>query len=524
MDKLQKICLNIIAGIGTIIFAVLSYYSLRYTVTRYYSGHLIDGKDNIISGLIWFILTVILAVLVKKTVCTSKKSKLVVHIAAVICSAGAVLLCFKLMKSADFQPITDALQIVYNAVYIAKGDYEAVYDMGYGYFRLYPYQLGLVELYTFLFKLTGKSSYDIILTVQSVLTGVAVYAGFRTVRELFDDIRSEIIYLLLILSFLPIYFYAMFYYGETWGICFAMLGIWMFTASISIKNQGKKRVAAYFIAATLFMCVACVARGALIIVWIAMLCIQFIVLLKRKKILPFAAMFIMLAAILTAEHGMTALAERQTGLDFGDGCPKLMWIAMGLDENEGSIFGPGSYNGFNADNFIASGYDTEVCTEMAKEHIAENIQTFIQNPRRMISFFKTKTMNQWNEPTYGAFYHTYYIQNQQEWVDRVYFDDTVHGNVMNYMNRYQFILYFSILGYFISLFRSKSGNKYAVEKYLPGLIIIGEFMLSLLWECRSRYVYPYIVLAVPCAVAGLMMYADILMSSVHNVKKHFHNK
>jgi hypothetical protein len=182
-----------------------------------------------------------------------------------------------------------------------------------------------------------------------------------------------------------------------------------------------------------------------------------------------------------------------------------MWIAMGLDKNEGSIFGPGSYNGFNADNYIASGYDAEFCRQLAYDHIAEVVQSWGGDPAGMFSFFKTKTMAQWNEPTYGAFYHTYYMENQQEWLDRIYFDEDINGIIRQYMNQYQFILYFAVFGYFINLFI----KKHDVLKYLPGLIIIGEFFLSLMWESRSRYVYPYIVLVIPAAVVGLMFYADI---------------
>ena len=46
------------------------------------------------------------------------------------------------------------------------------------------------------------------------------------------------------------------------------------------------------------------------------------------------------------------------------------------------------------------------------------------------------------------------------------------------------------------------------KKYFLGLILVGEIFFSIIWEAQSRYVYPYIVMALPCMAAGMKSCTD----------------
>ena len=48
-------------------------------------------------------------------------------------------------------------------------------------------------------------------------------------------------------------------------------------------------------------------------------------------------------------------------------------------------------------------------------------------------------------------------------------------------------------------------------EYLPGVILIGEFCFSMIWEANSRYVYPYAVLMIPFAACSLAYAGDLLL-------------
>ena len=260
-------------------------------------------------------------------------------------------------------------------------------------------------------KLTGNMTVGLLEIIQSLFTGMSVYAGFRITRELFHKTNTEIVYLLLAVLCLPQYLYAMFIYGESLGICATMYACFF---SLQANREG----------------------------------------ISIKRSLCYYAVILFPVLIMTGK-GMTALAEKQAQTDYGDGCPKIMWVAMGLQENEEFPQFPGTYNGFNADTYKANDYD--------------------------------------------AFFSTYYMQNQKEWVDRVYFDDIVHSRVVLIMDNYQFLIYLMLLVYFLNLLTGKD----EIGTLLPVLILVGGFLFSLIWEGRSRYVYPYLVIALPCVAEGV---------------------
>jgi hypothetical protein len=192
-----------------------------------------------------------------------------------------------------------------------------------------------------------------------------------------------------------------------------------------------------------------------------------------------------------------------------------MWIAMGLQENEDSELIPGSYNGFNQDPYIECGYDSSRASEIAKEAIKESLSNWMKHPDEMLSFFRRKIMCQWNNPDYGAFYYTHYMEEPEEWLYNLYFDDEVNGRAIKFLDNYQLMFYVACALFFLMLFRK---NK-KPELLLPGLILVGEFMLSLIWESSSRYVYPCIVICMPCAAAGLTYVTNILKLPQKHIKE-----
>lgn len=501
MEKLQKIGLKAITVIGAMIFLVLSYYSFRYTMTRAYSGKLTDNRVSVVSQLLFLTISILLVWMVRKALRNIPQR--IVHVIALLVAGIMTALCCHLAKSASFTPVTDSIHLYANALSVLEENSVGIIEKE--YFLLYPYQLGLVEIFALLFRVTGCVSVQVIEYAQAILIGLLVYVGFRITRELFHDVCVEIIYLLLMFMFAPLYLYAMFVYGETLGICAAMAGIWMFL--MANREANKKHITVLFFLGAMFcLAIACIARGALLVVWIAMMIVQILIFFKRKKILPLMMAALILTGIILGGKLPIRVAEEQSDFDFGKGCPKIMWIAMGLQENVGSSAGSGSYNGFNADNFIELGYDYVKASELAKDAIYESIVHWMQNPKEMISFFKQKTLNQWNEPTYGAFFHTYYMTDQKDWVNNLYFDENINGRVEAFLNHYQFICYLAILGYFLMLFKVNRKE----ELYILGLVLIGGFCLSLIWEARSRYVYPYMVMILPCVAYSLMFNTDRL--------------
>lgn len=123
----------------------------------------------------------------------------------------------------------------------------------------------------------------------------------------------------------------------------------------------------------------------------------------------------------------------------------------------------------------------------------------MNSPSKALRFFKEKLLNQWNEPSYGVFSATRFMEEPEEWIAEMYYgrgNDIIYGG----LDLFQSAVYLLVFVYFVSLL---SGRERTVC-YLPGLFLIGGILFSAIWEAKSRYVYPYMVVALPCAAGGVV--------------------
>lgn len=500
MEKLEKIGIRIMGCIGAALAFFLVLYAWRYTRRLYYSEAILDYPDKPFWNVLCLAAALVLAWLVGRL--AGHISDRALHIAAIACALWTVTACCILAYAADIYAVADQLQLYVAADAFFTGDTGWLVD--YDYFYMFPFQFGMVELYALVFRIAGGASYLAIGCAQAVATGVSVYAGYRITKELFEKKGVSLMYLICTVAFLPLYTYSIYIYGEAFGICMLLLSIWFFLRA-NREDSTKKQQVLFFVISGVCMTIAYVARRGFLVVWVAMLILQLLILLRRRRLLPVAAVLLMFPLMTLGQSVTIRLAQQQIGKEYNVACPTIMWVAMGMmDAMDGNMSGPGSYNDFNRLTFIDCGYDEQAASGIAKTYIRERLEQWSRQPGEMLAFYKEKTLVQWNEPTYGAFAMTYFMDQPQEWVYKLYMDEAVSARVRAYLNRYQAVLYAAVFGYFVFIVRKGKDERVC----FPGLLLLGGFCLSILWETKSRYVYPYIVFILPCAAFSLVYYAD----------------
>lgn len=519
MEKTIRILTKIMAVIGMAAMLFLILYSWRYTKRLYYSEAILDENDSIL----WNLFSLVIAICAVAVLCwvadrLSKKTLLVI---AICCMGFVAAFGGYLAWSADIYTVADQLQVYVAARAFATGDLEWL--NGYEYFRVYPFQFGLVEIYSLILRATGTEGYLGIVLTQAIATGIAVFGGFCITREIFDSKKVELIYLGLALTFLPIYHYAMFVYGEAFGVCFMTWGIYFFLRA-NRENYRRKDWLISMLFSVLFMTMAYVVRSSVLIAWVALTILQILICMKRKKTLPILGVVVMILAMNLGQSAAIKIAGNKIGQEYEAGCPSIMWIAMGMmEEEDGNLAGPGSANDFNRLTFINCNFDADAASAIAKDKIQERIGTFSENPSYFFRFYKEKILCQWNEPTYGAFRMTSYLLEPKEWVSKVYMDEAVSARVRGFLNRYQAISYLAIFGAFLSLFLGKCD----LRQLFPVLLFLGGFFFSILWETKSRYAYPYMVMVLPGVAASMSYYVsegkEIFLKVYGKVGRTVHN-
>jgi hypothetical protein len=178
---------------------------------------------------------------------------------------------------------------------------------------------------------------------------------------------------------------------------------------------------------------------------------------------------------------------------------------MGMQDYPNGSLPPGSYNGYHVKVYREADYDVEAASAVSRQYIEERIAQWREDPGDAIRFYKLKILSQWNEPTYGAFLMTGLMDEPKDWIQELYYGDERTG-WNRWLDAFQGVTYLLLFGFFICLLSGRAKP----EQYLMGLILIGGFCFSVIWETKSRYIYPYSVMAIPCAAVSLVYYYDRL--------------
>lgn len=496
MEKTTQILTKIMAMIGMIIMAVLLLYSFRYTKRLLYSEAILDEGDSIGWNLAAVVLAFVVIFFLGKLAQKISERKLLIA-ACIVSLAVAGYACF-LAVSADIYAVGDQYQLYHAANSLITGDVEWMKE--YPYFRKFPFQFAIIELYTLIFKITGSTDYDVLCGAQAIATGCVVLGGFLTTREVFREKRAQLIYLVCSVLFFPIYHYALYIYGEAFGTCFLVWSVYFFLRAN--RDGATKRT--YFISmvcSILFMTFAYMMRRGFLVAVVAMAIWQLLLSMKKKNFWPLLGLIVMYLVMLLGQFLSVKLAEKLVDAEYSTACPTVMWVAMGMmDSTEGSFLAPGSYNGYNDEVFeVVCDYDADAASKIAWQDIRERTAYFACYPAEAFQFYKEKMASEWNEPTYGAFAMTYFMAEPDDWAYTLYMGVEESAFVRAYLNRYQVVLYTALFAGFLLIFL----KEWDLRRIFPLLLFLGGFFLSLIWESKSRYIYPYMVLALPAIAASL---------------------
>lgn len=156
--------------------------------------------------------------------------------------------------------------------------------------------------------------------------------------------------------------------------------------------------------------------------------------------------------------------------------------------------------------------DVESAKETYKEGIGKRISYLARNPGYTAYFYARKTASMWAENTYSGTFYNYYRNFLEKDSGGIYEDVRVPIDLNlilgkfevkvqklgNILKIYQKALILVIFGCSIIVLIQNRKN-ISNEVILLLTIFIGGFLFHTLWEAKSRYIIPYIVVLIPIA-------------------------
>jgi hypothetical protein len=87
-------------------------------------------------------------------------------------------------------------------------------------------------------------------------------------------------------------------------------------------------------------------------------------------------------------------------------------------------------------------------------------------------------------------------------------------------DRLQFVVYFGMLCYFVFGIKKDGG----LLQHMLAVTVIGGFFFSILWEAKTRYVFPYYMMMFPSAVLGYRYLVEVLDGMRRKISCNLHKK
>lgn len=504
-EIVEKICTRTVQGMMLLISLLLGYWAICYTHS--YPVDLNENglalvSDSMGRNLLIFCVVLVSAWLVQWVVLRGSeagKQKRVRRFAiAVTLSMGALLAAW--VSVCHITPVWDQMQVYLDAMDFKAGNFT---DMM-GYIYMCPHQYGLTFLYEIFLAFGG--GYRLLQYVNVLMVMCTVWCAYQLVEELFGDARASLYVVVGNMLFFPMWIYVNYVYGELLSIGFGMLGI-----RFLVRWCHRQKNSAALLS-LLFLSVAALARTNVLVVLIAA-CIVMLVhsLGQRSRAKLVMAVLVMLVP-LGAIGAMRWSYELRSGIRIEGGIPSSMYVAMGMQQSYG---GAGVYNGYNNSVFRGQAEsDEERANEIAMTYIRERLQEFRADPAMTREFYKEKIQEQWNEPTFCSLVMTATFEEPPTGlVEKLYYGSW-QQRFRDFMNRYVTVLYLGVILYCaISLLRKPD-----ILQCLLLVGVIGGFLFSILWEAKSRYVLPYIILLIPYMAVGISHALTYLEKAVGRMK------
>ena len=348
------------------------------------------------------------------------------------------------------------------------------------YIELYHQQISLAFIFSIFFRFIGN---DIphLLRILNIFSIVFIVIGlYKICVQLSKKYAPNKVRLLfLIFTFISLPMLCTFIYGD-----FPSLALCLFSVYFMMKYSETKIIWYPFLSA-IFTMIAYMIRMNTLIFIIATVIYLCLVLFKdflkkdwkEKLINIFVIVFYIIISIFPSTLVQNYYLNKYN-LDKNKSFSSLTYVLLAMSE---SRRGNGWYNEDIAEYAMRN-------PEQAKieypEKIKERLIYFSKNIGYTFNFYKDKIASMWTENTYAAEYSNY--------------KDYSFENIPSPISFFQKAMLILICVCSL-IFLIQNRKNISLDVIFLITIFIGGFAFHILWEAKSRYIIPYIVVLIPIA-------------------------
>lgn len=350
------------------------------------------------------------------------------------------------------------------------------------YMQAYQQQITLAFIFNIFFRIIHFDVLESLRGFNVIGVLLIIFALYKIVKHLSKEYKTnKVLFFTLILTFISLPMLSTFIYGDIISLAFCLLSVY-FTMKYAETKKWQ-----HIIISAIFIAIAYMARMNSLIFIIATIMYLLLNMFKdiNKKIWKENALSILMVgvyiiiAIAPASIVKTYYLNKYN-LDKTKGCPSIRYIYMAMEE------GPRANGWYSEEIGEYTLRNPESSKQVCMDKIKERLTYFTQNPKYAFEFYTDKITSMWAENTYAA------VRNNM-----VQEDDKIENMIAPLTFYQKALLIITCLCSLIVLIQNR--KKLSLEVIFLVTIFIGGFAFHILWEAKSRYIIPYIVVLIPIA-------------------------
>lgn len=480
--------------IGIIFLVIVIALNLIFTADLDASEHITISYNNIfyIIGLIviGLIIHFVLNILNKYLYKDEKKKKLrkILFISAISIYIIADILWTIFVRApivGDQVHVNSMGQLFYRGYdeEIINSDTYAGIPLG-EYIQAYNQQIPQAFLYSLFFRLIHIDELGTpraLNVIAIIIILVAIYKIGNMISK--NHKVNKVRLMVLFLTFLSLPMLSTFVYGDIPSLAFALLSVYYMMKFVDY-NKLK-----YFTLATIFSMIAYMFRmNSLIFVIATVIYLLFNLFTKitsktvKENIINALLIVIFIVVSTVPAQIVNNYYINKYNLDKSKEYPNISYILMGMSE---SWRGNGWYNEDIGEPALKN---PESSKEEYAEKIKDRLTYFSQNMGYTFRFYIMKLASMWSENTYSAVRLNLLHESEDDYLKVIKEPLTFYQKAL---------LILMCVCSIIVLIQNRKNLSVNVIYLL--LIFMGGFAFHIIWEAKSRYIIPYIVVLIPVA-------------------------
>lgn len=354
------------------------------------------------------------------------------------------------------------------------------------YIQAYPQQITLSFIFNCFFKIINYDKEIAILRLLNLISNVIIVIALYKITTQISKKHetNKPLFITLLLTFISLPMLSTFVYGDTPSLAFCLLSIYFimkYTETEKIK---------YSILAIISCMIAYMMRMNTLIFIIATtiyLVLNLFEKIKEKTWKQNIVKVVIIVSYIVISIIPSTLIKNyyldKYNLSKEKSYPFISYILMSMEE---SRRGNGWYNEAISEPAIK---DPEMAKKEYPQKIKERITYFSKNIGEMFKFYTMKLTSMWSENTYSAIYNNITEEGKIEKIN----------NSLTFYQKATLILISTCS--IIALIQNR--KKLSLEIIFLITIFIGGFAFHILWEAKSRYIIPYIIVLIPISAIKL---------------------